>query len=267
MSDHGLVLKADQDYWSDTQIAALSQLGISKASKGDLQVFFHQAKRTGLDPFARQIYMIERSGRQTIQTSIDGFRIVAQRSGNYGGQTAAEWCGEDGVWKDVWLAKTPPVAAKIGVFYKDSVNPTYAIAKWDSYANPSSPIWKKMPDLMIAKCAEALALRKAFPNDLSGIYSADEMAQADIEKPSAPKSTAVKPAELVEPEVEVVITEEQFATVAELVAEIALATSKDTLREIWSEHKDLLEVPTSAGVTLKDLISNRVKELDGEVSE
>lgn len=262
MSDHGLVLKADQDFWSDSQIAALSQLGLSRASKGDLQVFFHQSQRTGLDPFARQIYMIERGGRYTIQTSIDGFRIVAQRSGNYGGQTMAEWCGTDGVWKDIWLESTPPVAARIGVYYKGSDKATYASAKWDSYANPSSPIWKKMPDLMLAKCAEALALRKAFPNDLSGVYTTEEMNQADaVEKKPESPSKAKTPALHIEPAV-VIFTEEETKYIKDVFNEVKTITDIDQLREIWSEDKKYLDVNID-GITLKDLISNRVAELKG----
>ena len=258
MSDKGLVLKTDQDYWSDQQLAALTQLGVQKASKGDLQVFFHQAQRTGLDPFARQIYMIERGGRQTIQTSIDGFRIVAQRSGNYGGQTSAEWCGEDGVWKDVWLSKTFPVAARVGVYYKDSPHPTYAVAKWDSYAQATSPMWKKMPDLMLAKCAEALALRKAFPNDLSGLYTNDEMAQADSQI-KAEVIKPVKPADLAEAQV-VEYSEEDLVEVKNLLIAISTIDSIDDLRQIWSDSKHLLECSVD-GTTLKDAISNKVAEL------
>jgi len=258
MSSNDLVLKADQDFWSDAQIAALSQLGIQKASKGDLQVFFHQAKRTGLDPFARQIYMIERSGRQTIQTSIDGFRIVAQRSNNYGGQTPAEWCGADGIWKDVWLDKNPPVAARIGVYYKDSPHATYAVAKWDSYSSPSSPIWKKMPDLMLAKCAEALALRKAFPNDLSGLYTADEMTQADKDESKPAKIQAEAPGKVIEAEV-VEYTDVQLARAGVLVKSVE-ARDLDGLRELWSEEKEYLDIPAH-GTTLKDAISARVATL------
>ena len=177
-----LSITGDQSFWTDTQLSALKTLGLSNASKGDLSFFFHQAQRTGLDPFARQIYMIERGGRFTIQTSIDGFRIIAQRSGKYRGQAGPFFCGEDGKWSDVWLKNTPPLAAKVGVYADGWAEPLWAVAKWDSYAQ-ASPIWKKMPDLMLAKCAESLALRKAFPNDLSGIYTDEEMSQADVIEP------------------------------------------------------------------------------------
>jgi len=254
-----LTITDEQNAWTPTQLAALKQLGLAQATAADLEFFLHQAKRTGLDPFARQIYMINRGGKYTIQTSIDGFRIVAQRSGNYGGQTPAEWCAEDGIWKDVWLAKTPPLAARIGVYYKDAPNPTYATAKWDSYAQ-SSPIWSKMPDLMLAKCAEALALRKAFPNDLSGIYSSDEMAQADDTKFAPSKESAVKPAKIIEAEVVKQISEDEANEISIMIEDVKKITDIEELRQLWAAQSGYLDVAIN-GLTLKSAINSRVLEL------
>lgn len=248
-----LAVTNDQAFWDDKQIAALKQIGLDNTPKAELAVFLHYCQRTGLDPFARQIYMISRGGKYTIQSSIDGLRIVAQRSGNYGGQTPVEWCGTDGKWKDVWLEAAPPVAARVGVYYKDAPNPTYAVAKFESY-NANSPIWKKMPDLMIAKCAEALALRKAFPNDLSGIYSADEMQQADIDHGASP--AVVVPA-IEETRLPTAQENERIAVVLETVAVIDTMADLVHLR---NASKDLLNLEY-AGTYVRDLFEARRKEL------
>ncbi len=136
----------------------------------------------------------------TVITAIDGFRVVAERSQQYAGQEGPYWYDKDTKeWTDVWCdQKKKPDAAKVVVLKmmpNGAIAKTPAVAHWSEYGQARNK-WVDMPALMLAKCAEALALRKAFPNDLSGLYTKEEMDQAGVDgnqddKPKSPTANAV----------------------------------------------------------------------------
>ncbi|RPF49508.1 phage recombination protein Bet [Thermodesulfitimonas autotrophica] len=173
------------------------------APEAQLRLFVYQAKRAGLDPLTNQIHLLERRkwNKETgqwevtwsVQTGIDGFRAVADRTGCYAPGRAPEIVERDGKI----FAATAYVMKRVG----DRWFEVSATAYFDEYVQTDSKgqplhMWRKMPRNQLAKCAEALALRKAFPAELSGIYTDDEMQQADSESvlhayPPEPESAPV----------------------------------------------------------------------------
>jgi phage recombination protein Bet len=197
-----LAIRPGQEFWTEKQRAALSVLGIKGASNGDLAVYMHYCQKTGLDPFSRQIYGIMRREKQgdqwvdkfTIQVGIDGFRVirdrVAERTGWVTEFEDTVWYDGAGVPYSVWLAADPPAACRV-VLLKIHVASGRvlrfpAVLRTSSYmavidGRPMGQ-WRTQPEHMIEKCCEAFATRRAYPNDLSGIYIEEELpAQAPIQ--------------------------------------------------------------------------------------
>lgn len=196
-----LALRGDQTEWTPVQRAALGHLGIEDAPTGDQHVFLHVAQRTGLDPFAKQIYMIPRkqTGRNgqpdvikwTIQTGIDGFRLIAEKHAQYAGTLDPEWCGDDGEWRETWTDRKPPTMARVKVLRHDRAHPISLPVRFAEFAatfanGDLQGQWKTKPAHMIGKVAEAAALRKAFPQNLSGLITDDEAARDDLGRNEAP---------------------------------------------------------------------------------
>lgn len=183
------------------QIGLIQRTMMPGASKDDVQLFVATCERTGLDPFARQIMASSRNTKRgdvyvtvwNYLVTIDGLRKIAVDSGDYEGQEGPFWCGKDGEWKEVWTESGPCFAAKVTVHRKGFRTGLSGIAKYDSYVQKTrdgkpNQVWSTLGDHMTAKCAEALALRRAYPNEMAGLYITDEMAQASNE-PTTPTTT------------------------------------------------------------------------------
>lgn len=183
--------------WSADQQRLISSTIAPGCSTDELALFAYACQRTGLDPFSKQIYAIKRGGRMTIQAGIDGLRSIAERTGELAG-CQRYWCGPDGEWREIWLDSKPPAGAKAVIWRKGCEHPFVAVASLAEY-DAGQGLWRKMPATMLAKCAEAQALRTGFPADLSGIYSTEEMQQSDVVEVTtapAPATPAPAPAQL-----------------------------------------------------------------------
>ncbi len=159
---------------TNEQINLIRSTVAQGATPDELKLFLLIAQRSGLDPFTRQVHFVKRGGRATIQTGIDGYRAIAERSGSLAG-----------IDDPVYDTESEPHPNKATVKVYRIINGQRvefsASARWNEYVpGPGQDfMWRKMPYLMLGKVAEALALRKAFPNDLSGLYTDEEMHQAD----------------------------------------------------------------------------------------
>jgi len=206
--------------FSEDKLKLLKQTVCKGATDNELQLFLHVSIKTGLDPFMKQIYSIRRKSKdkfgnwietQTIQTSIDGFRLIAERTKRYSPGKESTYCYDENK-KLVSATSYIKKMTHDGTWH--DVSATCFISE---YKPAFTSFWDKMPHVMLAKCAEATALRKAFPAEMSGIYSDDEMEQA--RKPDEIKVEELVVEDLKEIEVELQKKKELFQNYAQFYDE------------------------------------------------
>ena len=273
ISRGALAIRPDQTSFDPDQIKALK---LEEAPEGAVKVFLHYAQRIGLDPFAGQMYLVPYNGKWNIQVGIGGFRTIAERSGEYQGQTKVEWCGEDGQWVDVWLKKENPKAARVGVHRKGFKEPLYAVALWESYAPffynkdtkqfKLSPMWEKHGPGQLAKCVEALALRKAYPMDLLNVHTREEMESSEAtesyvveDKPQMVKS---------EPVEVLAYTDDQIDTASQMSDFIVEFMGEASLQN-WYKSEQVIpfhDIPFGLNATtIKEMTRGHLAKLRNEV--
>lgn len=180
--------------------------GTAPPTPGEVELFATRCAAMRLDPFGNQVYAIFRvdsksplGRRMTIQTGIGGLQVVAHRTGLMDGTGHPQWCGADGEWRDVWLEDGPPAAARFTVHRQGSTHPYYGVATWREYCQYAygKPIgaWGTHGPTQLMKCAEAQALRRAFPNDLGGVYAHEELEHLDLDTPEVHEAAAEHKAE------------------------------------------------------------------------
>ena len=156
---------------------------LTTPNESEVDQFLLESSLLELEPLTGQIYAVWENGRMRAVATIDGMRSLAERTGLYEGQGDPEWCDDEGNWTDYWPGHSSPVAARVRVYRKGAKRPTTGTANWDDFAPKgivgAAALWDKAsggkPAHMLSTRGEALALRKAFPAQLSGLYTAEEL--------------------------------------------------------------------------------------------
>lgn len=240
------------------QVAIIRKQIIKDATEAEFAVAMEMAKARRLSPITKQIYFIKRSGVLTAQVSIDGLRSIAQRTGLYNGQDP------------VLFAYSPDgkalLSATVTVYRKDWERGCAATAFLSEYQQPSNNLWAKMPHAMLSKCAEALALRKAFPEDMGGLYASEEMDQAEtpvvaravdvearpVERP-APAQQPVAEAQKALPAPEV--TAEAQAELDAWAVRMSLSLEQAGTAQEWRDACAAIKAKGALPTALRDLLS------------
>jgi hypothetical protein len=191
------IVVAKPSFLSDHQRDILSKSALcARLDENQRAYFFEVVERTRLDPFTGQIKADIRNSKDpddrnkkiptlVLITTLQGLRVLAERTGKHQGEEGPQWCGTNGEWVDVWLPDAPPAAARAKVFRSDRDRPQSCVVRWDAFVQMEwgtggqlqpGVFWKKMGSHMLGKCSLAGCYRGAYPDPCSGLYIPEELA-------------------------------------------------------------------------------------------
>lgn len=199
---------------SDVDLVSVLQNSLYPgADIGSVQMVLNYCAAAGLDPMQKPVHIVPiwdskaKRMRDVIMPGIGLYRTQAARSGNYAGVSEAEY-GPDITEKIGGVDVTYPAWCKVSVkrlLPNGQIAEFSATERWkENYAVKGgadksiapNAMWQKRPYAQLAKCAEAQALRKAFP-EFGSAATADEMEGKEIDMGAAEVVTEPeKPAEL-----------------------------------------------------------------------
>ncbi len=170
--------------WPPEQIAIMRRTVARQLNDDEFRLFLAIARRTRLDPLQKQIHGIPRNAKDfdgntirvlTVLIGIDGYRSIADRTGRYAPGRITEFDYDQN-------GKLFAARAYVMKQTKDgSWHEVVAIAFWaEYYPKKDTFLWDQRPHGQLEKCAEALALRKAFPGRFGDSYVPEEMEQAGV---------------------------------------------------------------------------------------
>ena len=248
-------------HFTEEQIATIKNMYCKGATDDEFKVFLYTCERTGLDPFAKQVYAIKRGSAMTIQTSIDGYRLVAERTGRYcpGQKPSYEYDKNGKLLSATAYVKKLTQDGTWHVVEAEAAFNEYMQA----YNGKPSGLWEKMPRVMLAKCAEALAIRKCFPAELSGVYTKEEMEQAEVEVVDATvsKMETIRPIEY--------ITETEANEIRALIRECD-PMKQQSICEFLTKKcngEDIVKLKKECFTKIRDLLITRRNEYQDSLLE
>ncbi len=228
--------------WTNEQVALVKRMIAEDATDDELEMFLRHAGKSGLDPLSKQIYFQKRGGKAVFITSIDGFRLVAARTNEHAGTDDTVFDNEESPNKATTTVYRIVKGMRVAFT---------ASARWSEYCPDKGKdfMWQKMPCTMLGKCSESLALRKAFPNELGGTYTTEEMDQSNSHvehrAQAAPQPPRVVSGPVVKP----------LSAVSDLEKKLVWSKLKNELKFSDEDAKHFLN-----SVTLKQHSSEWTKE-------
>lgn len=179
-------LAVPRDVLTADQLELVKRTVAVGATPDELLLFLNDCRRQGVHPLDKLLHFTKRDGRYTPITSIDFMRIRAAETSEYAGSDDAQFIAGESYPLEAHVTVWRLVQGQRCAFS--------ATARWSEYypGDKQGFMWRKMPHTMLAKCAEALALRKGFPRQLAGLYAREELDQAERSEPP-PVAYAVEP--------------------------------------------------------------------------